>query len=82
MVFGLWSTPSLDPVFELDTNGEFVALFYVYGPLFAVLAPGLLVVGARVVRNEIKSWTLVVAAQGWSASALGWVPPRCRLRDR
>lgn len=61
VVLGLWSTPSLDPAFELDTNDLFAALFCVYGPLFAVLTPGLVVVGVRVVRGRVQSWVLVVA---------------------
>lgn len=61
VALGLWSTPSPDPAFELDTNGLFAAVFYVYGPLFAVLAPGLLVVGARVVWRRVESWALIIA---------------------
>ncbi|GAA5076364.1 hypothetical protein GCM10023319_12550 [Nocardia iowensis] len=61
VTLGLWSTPSPDPAFDLDTNGLFAAVFYVYGPLFAVFTPGLLVVGVRVVRSRVESWTLVVA---------------------
>ncbi|MEU8895726.1 hypothetical protein AB0C65_07700 [Nocardia sp. NPDC048505] len=61
MALGLWSTPAPDTAYVLDTNDQFVALFYVYGPLFAVLAPGLLFVGVRVVRNRVDSWVLVGA---------------------
>ncbi|WP_280347841.1 hypothetical protein [Nocardia neocaledoniensis] len=59
VALGLWSTP--DPAFELSTNDLFGAVFYVYGPLFVVLAPGLLGVGVLVVRNRVESWALVVA---------------------
>ncbi|UGT54645.1 flagellar hook-length control protein FliK [Nocardia asteroides] len=58
---GLWSPPSPDPAFELGTSDQVSVVFYVYGPLFFVLAPGLLGVGVLVVRNRVESWALVIA---------------------
>ncbi|MEV0080375.1 hypothetical protein AB0H58_28545 [Nocardia neocaledoniensis] len=61
VALGLWSPPSPDPAMEPGTSDQISVVFYVYGPLFVVLAPGLLGVGVRVARNRVESWALVVA---------------------